>query len=202
MKVIGILGGVGSGKSTVARLFEQAGAVRIDADRIGHLVLQLPEVRELVLARFGEQVFDSDGSISRPALAKIVFAPGAEGQRALADLEAMTHPRITQRIEREISRERLAGTKLLLLDAPVLLKARWSRFCDHVLFVDAPPELRQARVAVRGWTQEEWLRREQSQESLDVKRAASDIVVDNGGSLEQTAAQVKDLLARWSEIPG
>lgn len=201
MKVIGILGGVGSGKSLVAKLFEERGAVRIDADKIGHHVLTLPEVRDALRNEFGDEIFDSQGSIARPRLAKIVFADNDAGKQALKALEAITHPRITREIQSEIERLAQAGAEVLILDAPVLLKAGWKKFCDHLVFVDAPAEVRQARVMERGWTVEEWERRELAQEPLSVKREVCDLVIDNGDYVERTAEQVRQLWNGWQNLP-
>src|SRR6185437_13418712 len=102
MKLIGLLGGVASGKSTVAELFRQLGAEVLDADRVGHEVLRMPAVRAAVGGRWGKDVIGPDGEVDRPALAKIVFAPPPAGPRQLAELERITHPEIRRRLKTEV----------------------------------------------------------------------------------------------------
>src|SRR5436309_2188032 len=108
MRIIGLLGGVASGKSFVAEQLRRLGAEVLDADRIGHDVLRLPEVRAAIRNHFGPQVFDSEGEVIRPALAAIVFGPPPDGPQQLAVLESMTHPEIRRRLQLEV--ERLAAT--------------------------------------------------------------------------------------------
>ena len=99
MKLIGLLGGVASGKSMVAEMFRRLGAEVLDADRVGHEVLRMPAVRAAVGGRWGKDVIGPDGEVNRPALAKIVFAPPPDGPRELAELERITHPEIRRRLQ-------------------------------------------------------------------------------------------------------
>jgi dephospho-CoA kinase len=197
--IIGLLGGIASGKSLVADCLEQLGAAVLDADRMGHEVLRVPEVREAIRQRWGEQVF-ADGEVNRQALAKIVFDPSPKGRDSLQYLEQLTHPKIGQLLEQEA--EALAATgrhQALVLDAPVMLEAGWHTLCDHLLFVDAPREARLARALARGWTEADFSAREAAQESLDVKRRHADAIIDNSGSTESTRAQVTRL---WHSLIG
>ena len=198
MKIVGILGGVGSGKSTIGRLFEELGAVRLDADRLGHEVLREVEVRDEIRLEFGSGVFDTEGWIDRPRLAKMVFEPGEVGANRLRALERITHPRIAVRIQEELDRLRGVGAEIVILDAPVLLKAGWDRLCDHLIFVEASDEQRMQRVAERGWTQQQWRQREAAQESLDEKRGRCDVTISNEGDLRQAREQVASWFRRWS----
>ncbi len=102
MKIIGLLGGVASGKSTVAEMFQKLGAVVLDADRAGHKVLRLPAVRAAIGGRWGKDVIGTDGEIDRRALGKIVFAPPPDGPRELAELERITHPEIRERLKAQV----------------------------------------------------------------------------------------------------
>ena len=189
--VIGLLGGVGSGKSFVARLMQARGAAVLDADRAGHEVLREPEVIAAARQRWGDAIFGPDGHIHRPALARIVFAPTPAGAAELAYLESLTHPRIGRRLEQEINRlARGDRPTAIVLDAPVLLKAGWNKFCERIVFVDAPLAIRVDRVRERGWTAEDLARREAAQESLELKRSLSDVVIDNGGPVESTEAEL------------
>jgi dephospho-CoA kinase len=160
-------------------------------------VLKLPEIEGALRARWGDGVFDDDGHVVRSAVAKIVFAPTDDGRRELEFLESVTHPRIGERLQAEAERMAAAGFKLLVLDAPVMLKAGWDAMCDAIVFVDAPPEVRLQRARRRGWTDEEFTLREQAQESPETKRKRADYVIDNGGSIESTRAQTGDL---WRKL--
>jgi dephospho-CoA kinase len=193
MKIIGLLGGIGSGKSTVAELFRQRGAVVLDADKTGHEVLRLPAVRAAIGGRWGQSVIGPDGEIDRKSLAKIVFAPPPDGPRELAELERITHPEIRSRLRAEIGELASCGTKVVILDAPVLLKAGWNTFCDALVFVDAPLDQRQARATTRGWSVEEFARREASQTPVEEKRRLADFVVDNSGDFGYISSQVERL---------
>ncbi|HVC92769.1 MAG TPA: dephospho-CoA kinase [Pirellulales bacterium] len=199
MKVVGLLGGVASGKSLVARQLCDLGAGLLDGDRAGHEVLRLPEVETLLRKRWGDAMFAADGHVDRRALARIVFAPPPEGPRELEHLERITHPKITHRLREQAATLAAAGMPVVVLDAPVMLKAGWNEFCDSIVFVDASREVRQARAQERGWSQEDFAAREAAQESLDVKRRLADTIVDNSGSVEATRAQVERL---WQSLVG
>ncbi|MCC7086089.1 MAG: dephospho-CoA kinase [Pirellulales bacterium] len=197
MKIIGLLGGIGSGKSTIAEMFRRLGAGVLDADKAGHEVLRLPAVRAAVGGHWGREVIGSDGEIDRKALASIVFAPPPDGPAALSQLEQMTHSEIRTRLRKEIDELASRGTQIVVLDAPVLLKAGWNAFCDALVFVDAPLAQRQARAAARGWTAEEFARREASQEPIEEKRRHADFVVDNSRDFRYISSQVERL---WQEL--
>ena len=198
--VIGLLGGIGSGKSFVALLMKARGAVVLDADRVGHEVLRVPAVKQAARERWGDEIFAADGEINRRALGRIVFAPTPQGAEDLAYLEQLTHSRIGMRMQQQI--ETLASGSpppAIVLDAPVLLKAGWNAFCNKIVFVDAPDSVRLARVLARGWTEEEFRRREAAQEPLAFKRKIADEVIDSGVSPETTAAQ---LALVWPRLIG
>lgn len=191
MLIVGLLGGVASGKSLVARQLCDLGAGLLDGDRAGHEVLQLPEIERQVRELWGDAVVSLDGRINRKALGKIVFAPPPDGPRELRRLEQLTHPEIGVRLRLQADQLARSGRKVAVLDAPVMLKAGWDTFCDRIVFVDAPHEVRLARAIGRGWNQEDFAAREAAQESLEVKRAHADTVIDNSGSPEHVQAQVE-----------
>ncbi len=197
MLVVGLLGGIACGKSLVARQFAERGAVILDADRSGHEVLCLPEVEAAARARWGDAIFGPDGHIERAKLASIVFAPGARGLAELAYLESLTHPRIGERLQQQVAAGEQAGRQVAILDAPVMLKAGWQRYCQRLVFIDAPWEQRVLRAQQRGWSEAELKAREARQPSLDVKRSVCDTVIDNSGTIEATGAQVERL---WHEL--
>jgi dephospho-CoA kinase len=192
MLVIGILGGVASGKSLVSDEFERLGAVHVDADRMGHEVLEERGVREAIHAEWGDEVFDDNNQVSRSQLAARVFGSHADAGEQLRRLEQITHPRIGDRIRQRLEEIRTQQpTAIVILDAPVMLKAGWDSVCDRILFVDAPQNVRLKRAVARGWTAEQFEAREKSQVSVEEKRKRADIVIDNSGPISQTYEQVR-----------
>ena len=199
MKIIGLLGGVASGKSQVARLFCRQGADVLDADMAGHEVLRMPGVREAVRHHFGPSVFGPDGQVNRPALGHIVFGPGPNAPQELALLESLTHPHIRRQLRGQADRMLADGVPVVILDAPVLLKAGWDDLCDALVFVDCPESVRRARALARGWMAEDFTAREAAQASIESKRALADFVVDNSGSLGYTQSQIEKV---WQTLVG
>lgn len=191
MLVIGLLGGVASGKSLVGAQLASMGAMCLDADRVGHEVLLVPSVREKLRERFGETIFDATSCVDRKALGRIVFQPTPQAASDLKFLESVTHPLIGQRLQQEVEALQARGVAVAVLDAPVMLKAGWDKFCDRILFVEAPQDLRRSRALARGWTEADFAAREAAQESLDEKRARADLVIDNSGSAASTRMQVE-----------
>lgn len=165
MLVVGLVGRIGAGKSTVARLLAARGADVIDADRIAHDELADEEVRLAIAARFGGGVLAADGRIDRAALARLVFGPTADHEAALRDLEAIVHPRVRRRIEAELDRLRRlpptgADRRVVVLDVPLLVRAGWAERCDRLLVIDCDEAERRRRLAARGWTAEQRTARE------------------------------------------
>lgn len=188
--VIGVVGGVASGKSFVTVELEKSGARRIDADRLGHRALEDEQVRNFLRDRFGDAIFAPTGEVDRRALAAQVFGEEPQQRDNLAFLEGVTHPRIKAWMEAQLNSLRREGVPAAVLDAALLLKAGWDRYCDYVLFVEAPESARIERALARGWSVEQWEAREAAQISLAEKRRRSDVVIDNSGTPETTAAQV------------
>jgi len=190
LKTLGIVGGVASGKSYVANAFKELGAAVLNADRAGHEVLKRPDVEQAARDRWGNDIFDATGRIDRPALAKIVFDSSPLGRQELNYLEQLTHPTIGALLGEQIAEAADRGIRVLILDAPVLLKAGWNRFCDKIVYVDAPREQRMARALGRGWSETDFSLREAAQETLKVKRELADFVIDNSGPPGATLAQI------------
>lgn len=198
MKIVGILGGIASGKSEVTRMLAELGAVVFDGDRAGHEVLRQPDVKEQIRERFGCEVFGPEGEIDRRTLAAVVFQDTPEGQSALSDLEQITHPKIRERLIREIKSHQLDGhIPMMVLDAPVMIKAGWLSDCDHILFVEASRETRLARAKARGWSESEFAAREAKQEKLDEKRKLAEYIVNNDQDLPHLRTQV---LETWDRM--
>jgi dephospho-CoA kinase len=191
MHIIGLLGGVASGKSLVASQLAALGAGVLDADKAAHQVLKLERIERAARERWGEAIFAPDGRIDRSRLGRIVFAPPPDGPKQRTYLEQLTHGEIGRLLGRQAEEMAAAGTKAAVLDAPLLLEAKWDKLCDKLVFVDAPPETRLARALSRGWTREDFAAREAAQESLDFKRGRADVIVDNSGPPQLTKAQVE-----------
>jgi dephospho-CoA kinase len=199
MHLIGILGGVASGKSLVAQQLARLGAGVLDADRAGHEVLRLPQIEAAVRQRWGAEVFGPDGRIDRRRLARVVFADPPDGPRQRKFLEKLTHPEIGRLLGRQAAALAGSGCTAAVLDAPLLLEAGWDRLCNRLVFVDAPRQTRLCRALARGWSKEDFAVREEAQESLDFKRQRADVVLDNSGSPEHTQAQVEHF---WQSLFG
>jgi dephospho-CoA kinase len=192
MLVIGVAGGIASGKSLVSKQLQQLGAEVLDADRAGHEVLLEPDVERALRSHWGDDVFGDDRRISRAAVAKIVFAAPPEGPKELAYLEQITHPRIEERLRRRKAEfEQRGDLKAVVLDAALMFEAGWNKLCDKIVFVETPRESRVARARQRGWSEAEFAAREAAQESLEVKRKSADWIIDNSGSPEHTFAQLQ-----------
>ncbi len=198
--VIGLSGGVASGKSTVARMFAELGAVVLDADRIGHEVLEEEEVKRELYQTWGERIFDH-GEVNRKTLGKIVFDP-KHGTEQLAWLERITHPRIERRIRERLAELTSEPCPAVVLDAPLLFKAGWDELCKELVYVEANQRVRLNRAMVRGWSQEEFQERENRQMPLSVKRERSTEIIDNSNGLANTLTQVRGMWRKWGlKIP-
>jgi dephospho-CoA kinase len=191
---LGLVGGIGSGKSAVAGIMREFGGQVIDADVFGHEALTQPDIREKVIERWGQTVLDEKGEVSRRKLGGIVFADPAERKA----LELLVFPWITRRINEEIARANAdQAVRFIVLDAAILLETGWGKACDVIVFVDAPDEIRTQRITKRhGWSAKEVEARERAQFSLEDKSARAHTTIDNAGDLTQTRKQVEKLLHR------
>jgi dephospho-CoA kinase len=204
--VIGVVGGIASGKSEVTRMLGAMNAIVISADEIGHRVLLMPEIKESLVSIFGEGILQepvansSDSrKIDRKKLGTMVFGDTQDKQVMRKKLEAIVHPRI-----RELGRAELASLvheathPMIILDAPLLIEGGWLPYCDRVLFVDSPDAMRKNRAIERGWTEKEWRDREAAQLSLSEKRKSASDVLVNDGSVEQLKQRVAAFVASLS----
>lgn len=197
--VIGLIGGIGAGKTTVAGLLAARGGAVIDADAIGHEALRQPDVVAEAVARWGGRVRKPDGLLDRRAIGKIVFADAADREA----LEGMVFPYIGRRCREEIARA-LAHpqARFVVLDAAVMLEAGWNKEVDRIVYVDAPRVLRAARLAARsGWTERELAAREAAQWPEDVKKSRADAVILNDAGPDSLRIQVDRLLEQWGLLP-
>jgi dephospho-CoA kinase len=205
-KVVVLSGGIGSGKSTVARMFERLGARVIDADAIVH-ELQSPgsELLAEIVRAFGPGVLDAAGALDRAALAALVFRDAQARER----LNHLVHPRVGAEMARRLERARTQGAPLVLLDIPLFFEGRrqGSRGASALPFhtsvlVWVPRETQIQRTVARdGCPRDEAERRLAAQLPLDEKRALADFVVDNSGSLADTERQVREVYARLTGAP-
>lgn len=192
--VIGILGGIGSGKSSVVRHVDGLKLHIVDADKIGHKLLSDSEIQIRIRQAFGEQVFADPTTIDRSQLAARVFGESADRQAARSALNDIMHPAIRLQIHSEIDSVPM-DVDAVILDAALLLEGGWEATCDWLIFVDTPKVIRLQRVQDnRGWSADELNRREASQISVEAKRQRADFEVDNSGSIENAAQQMKQTI--------
>lgn len=192
--VIGLVGGIGSGKSAVARIFESLGAAVIDSDRVAHEVLTQPDVVALIRDWWGERVLNTDGSLNRRAIGEVVFGDPAE----LTRLEGLLWPRIDRlRVTRMAAIEADSSILAVVWDAPKLIEAGLHRLCDAVVFVESDARIRLDRLkSSRGWTENELQQREARQIPLDMKRPVADYIVTNNAGLDQLRRDVEQVFSR------
>jgi dephospho-CoA kinase len=193
--LIGIIGGIASGKSYVADRLESLGAYCIHADVIGHELLENGnEIRSRIVKLFGQGVVNTEGKIDRKAIAHQVFGESDEATEKRRKLEAILHPAIRAESDRCLARlEKEGKACLAVLDAPLLVEAGWLPRCNEVIFVDTPIEKRRALAIQRGWSTDELARREANQLSVEEKQKKATIVLANNGTLEDLDFQVDSL---------
>jgi dephospho-CoA kinase len=203
MKTIGLVGGVASGKSLVAKTLVELGAGLLDADRTGHAVLaEDAEVHQALRDRWGDAVFRADGSVDRGEVAERVFGSADTAAADLEFLEALLHPRIRRRLE--VLRDEYAAQNkpAVVLDAPLMLEAGWQSICDTVLMVDAPRQARLDRARQRGWSEAEFEEREAAQWPVEKKRQFADVVIENADSQNDLRRTVLQFWHDHIEPPG
>jgi len=189
--VIGLLGGVGSGKSTVAAELVKLGCGLIDADAIGHEVLAEAEVKAELVRRWGDGILGADGAVDRAGVSERVFGHPEE----LAALNAVMHPRMRSRMVKRIERMQAdPSVPAVVLDAALLLETDWHELCTDFVFVRAEEDQRAERAeSSRGWSKAQWRAREKSQKSLDIKAGRAEYVIDNRSCLSRLREEVRTL---------
>lgn len=192
--MIGIVGGVGAGKSSVVKHITSLRLHLIDADRIGHAQLEKNAIRGVLVEAFGPSVLDGQGRVDRRALGKLVFGDSPDHAQRLTRLNQIVHPAIRSEIHHQIQTAP-QDADAIVLDAALLLESGWAAECDAIVMIDTPLELRRLRVAeTRGWSIDEHSRREAAQWPLEKKREAAQYVVDNSGTPESAAKQIEAIL--------
>jgi len=195
--IVGIIGGIASGKSTVAAEFGKLGCEVISADAIAHELLNEAPVRDQVCRLFGQGILQPSGQIDRKRLARLVFAD--EGK--LAALNKVIHPRVIQRTEELIARcSSRADIKAIVLDMPLLVEVGWANRCDRLIFVKCDRERRAERIRQAGrMDKQEVDIRENFQISVDKKAELADNTIDNNSDFLTLVRQIQDI---FSDIAG
>ena len=191
MKVIGLTGGIGSGKSTVSQFLAELGAVLLDADKIGHEAF-MPDTGAWrdVVAAFGREILAPGGEVDRQKLAEIVF----RDPEALTRLNQIMHPRMYQMAEERIEECRRQGADVVVLEAALLIEANWTPLVDEVWVTVAPESAVLERLnKQRGLEREQTLARIRSQLSAEERIKQADVVINNDGDLDDIQTRVKEL---------
>ena len=194
MKVIGLTGGIGTGKSTVSQFLAELGAVILDADKAGHDALKPgTETWQEVVAAFGNQILNPDGEIDRRRLGEIVFG----NPESLSRLNQITHPRIADMVKAQLEEYQRQGVDVVVLEAPLLLEANWTSLVDEVWVTVAPEPTVLKRLKKRtGLSQAESLARIRSQLSAEERTRRADVVINTDGKLDELRARVVELWQR------
>lgn len=196
MKVIGITGGVGAGKSEILKyLKEKHHAMVVEADKVGHLLMEPGGACYYsIVEKFGSSILNGDQTINRGKLAKIVFADAA----LLEALNKIIHPRVKAHIVSEIAKERAYHrTEFFVIEAALLLEDHYDVICDEIWYIDTDMEIRAKRLKeTRGYDDEKIAGIMANQKSPEEFRMACQAVIDNSGSLTETFAQIDRQLGR------
>jgi dephospho-CoA kinase len=194
--VIGMVGEVCAGKSTVAEAFRRNGAMVYDADKNVHDIYRRPDVIAEVKKQFGPEVLDASGQVDRKALAQIVFQePGK--LRMLT--EKVIFPRTNETMRQSLEEFHKSEAKAFVLDAPTLFEAGRDDLCHFIVFVRAPMDRRLEWAKARGWDIEEIKRRESKMGRQSIKKRRADAVIDNTGSVAELDVKVRELLEMWTD---
>ena len=192
--IIGILGGICSGKSTVAREFAKLGCKVIDADKIAHELLDRKAIKEKITKLFGKGILDSEGNIEHKKLAGVVFKDSCK----LALLNEIIHPLVLKRVEELIDKYNGQNqVKAIVLDMPLLAEIGWTERCDKLIFVNCRQKIRAERTKKLDFDKNQLKIRENFQISLDKKRCLADNTVENNSDFSAMVRQVADI---FSEI--
>ena len=197
MITLGVTGGIGSGKSTACRIFEELGAQVFYADDVAkRLMVEDPELREEITLAFGEESYDPDGQLNRSYLAEIVF----NNEQKLQLLNRLVHRRVRTAFNEGRQKAERSGVELLVEEAALIYETGIDEELDYVAVVDAPEEIRIRRVIERDGTDAEAVRaRMNNQMPAEEKRDRADFVLDNSGSVEELREQV---VALYDQLVG
>jgi dephospho-CoA kinase len=196
-KIIGILGGIGCGKSTVAGFFGKLGCGVIDADKIAHEILEKPKIKKELQKLFGNSIIDVNGKIDHWKVAEIAFKSPAK----VAQLNRITHPPVLAQIEQLIEEyNRQPRIKAIVLDMPLLAEIGWTKRCDKLIFVECGQKKRLQRSRKNGLFDEERIKiREKFQISLDKKKKIAEYIIDNNVDLAGVERQIAEIFSNIME---
>jgi len=194
---VGLTGNYGTGKSSVLRMFEEIGAIVIDADKIVDSLLEERSVLEKMREMLGGRIFSEDGRLDRVKVAAIIFK-----ESELRDaLEGLLHPLVFQRME-ETLRDVKGEGNIAVIEVPLLFEKGYAGRFDRTITVHAKEESSLRRLEQSGVSRRDALMRMRAQMSIEEKRERADYVIDNNGSLDQTRSQVAEIYGMLSEEPG
>ncbi|SES02727.1 dephospho-CoA kinase [Salisediminibacterium halotolerans] len=190
--ILGLTGGIASGKSTVGNMMKEYGIPVIDADEISRAVVAPgEETLEQIKTHFGQRVIHSDGTLNREELGTIVFSRPEERET----LNELIHPAVRKRMQDMAEAKKQAGYQLIVLDIPLLVENSLFYLVDETVVVYAPREIQRKRLMARnGYSEEEADQRLAAQMPIDEKRSYADHIIDNSGSLAETKSQVEQLI--------
>ncbi len=190
--IIGIIGGVGSGKSTVAAEFAKLGCCVIDADKIVHDLLDKPQVQEQVIALLGNGILNPQGSLNRSKIAEIVFKDSGK----LEQLNKILHPLVLQRTNELIEKYNSENQCLaIVLDMPLLVEVGWRPRCDRLIFVDCDDKIRENRAKNKDFEKNHIKNRENFQISLDKKKSIADNTINNNSDFSALVRQIAEIFS-------
>jgi len=190
--IIGILGGIGSGKSTVAAEFVKLGCGLIDADKIAHELLDEQSVKEEIINLFGKNISDPCGKLSHKKIADIVF----NDYQKLSMLNGIIHPLVLKQTEEHIEKfNQQNHIKAIILDMPLLLEVGYEKRCDSLIFVDCEEKIRTERVKTKDFNKNQLKIREKFQISLDKKKSIADNTLVNNSGFSALVKQVADIFS-------
>jgi len=197
--VLGLIGAIGAGKTTAAAAFALRGGFVVDCDKLGHLALDLPNVRQQLVTRWGERVLIPADGVNRRVIAGIVFGEPTE-RRAL---EAIVFPIIGDMTRTEMTKAQAdPNARFILLDAATLLEADWGKMCDKIVYIDAPRDVRLQRLAARsGWTSADLAAREAAQLPAAEKQRHAHAIITNADSPDCLQLEVDRVLQKWDLFP-
>ena len=191
LPIIGVTGGIGSGKSLVANILKENGCVVADADENTKVVLHRKEVQQQLVEWWGAKVLDDNGNVDRAFVASIVF----NEENELNKLESLIHP-LVRKLQEETFNNAPKDAIGLVIDAPLLMESGLDTLCDVIIFVDSPFETRLKRVVEhRSWNEEQLRKRGASQIGLDTKRSSADHIIINDGDIAHIEQQTRSVLS-------